>query len=434
MDDPLCRVSIHSAARPGVVDLALPRHAEVGLLLPDIVDLVAGDEASGTASQGWRLDRLCGGRCDESMTLHESGVSDGDVMVLSPVGAPVPGPLHEDPFRTVSDSAPGPAPHRGIPAGLWCCAGLVAVVALGYSGTRSGAPIPASGTALIGAAVCTIAAWRQDAMRSALHGFAVGFVGVAGFLAVPGDGAAPGVTLGAAAGFVAALWLLRAAHGDVWLLTAAATASASVAAVAAFSLVLPVGLAASGAMLGVLSLGMLGVAGRVAIALTGLRPPFPGDDLGAEPISQAAAVDGRAVFTGVVTGSAAATTMAVGAIAAGCASWMRGFALAATLAALLLCRTRLHADARCRAALGWCGLISATAAVALVTVSAPRYAGPAVVLAVALAGWCRARQGRRAAAWARGGDVAEYILLAAVVPLACWVADLYELVRSLSVG
>lgn len=437
MDDPLCRVSIQHARRQHVVDLVLPRHAELGLLLPDIVGLVADGAASDAAPQGWRLDRLRGGHCDESMTLHESGVSDGDVMVLSPVGAPAPGPLPEDAFRAVSGAEPGPESRPAISAGFWTCAGLASLIALGYSGIHGGAPMPATGTASISAAVCLIAAWRRDAMRSTLHGLAVGFICVAGFLAVPGDGGTPGVTLGAAAGCVASLWLLRTAGGDVCSLTAAATASAAVAAVASFSLMVSVDLAAWGAVLGALSLGVLSVAGRVTLVLSGLRPPFPGEGIGADPISAAAAAGGRDVFAGLVTGSATATTLAVVAIATGClgaATWLPGFAMVAVLAALLLLRTRCYADPRCRNALGWCGLICATAAVALATVSAPRYAGPAVVLTVALAGWCRAGQGKRASSWARGGDVAEYILLAAVVPLACWVADVYELVRSMSVG
>ncbi|WP_194166399.1 type VII secretion integral membrane protein EccD [Mycolicibacterium sp. P9-22] len=437
MDDPLCRVSIQSAVQPGTVDLALPRHAEVGLLLPDIVDLVTGDEASGTAAQGWRLDRLCGGHCDESMTLHESGVSDGDVMVLSPVGAPAPGPLHEDPFRTVSEAGPGPEPRRAVPARWWACAGVIAVIALGYSGTRGGAPMVAAGTALISAAVCVLVAWRHDAIRPTLHAVSVGFLSVAGFLAVPGDGGTPAVTFGAAGGCVASLWLLRAARGEVWSLTAATTSSAAVAAVSAFSLMVPVDLVASGAALGVLSLGVLSLAGPVTLALTGIRPPFPGERFGAEPVTQETATGGHAVFAGLVTGSAMAATLAVGAIAAGClagSSRLPGSALAAVLVALLLLRSRFYADSRCRAALGWCGLIGTATVVALATVSAPRYAGPAVVLAVALAGWCRAGRGERASAWARRGDVAEYVLLAAVVPLACWAADVYGLVRSLSVG
>ncbi|MDO0972641.1 type VII secretion integral membrane protein EccD [Mycolicibacterium frederiksbergense] len=436
MDDPLCRVSIQDARRPHLVDLALPRHAELGLLLPDIVGLVVGDEATDVAPQGWRLDRLRGGHCDESMTLHESGVSDGDVMVLSLVDAPAPGPLPENPFHTVSGAEAGPESRPAMSAGFWTCAGLAAVIALGYSGIHGGAPMPAAGTASLSAAVCLIVAWRRDAMRSTLHGLSVGFVCIAGFLAVPGAGGAPGVTFGAAAGCVAALWLLRTAGGDVCSLTAAATASAAVAVVAAFSLVVSVDLAAWGAVLGALSLAVLGAAGRVTLVLNGLRPPFPGEGI-ADPVSAASAAGAREVFAGLVTGSAAAITLAVGAITTGClgtTTWLPGFALAAALAALLLLRTRCYADRRCRTALGWCGLICAATAVALATVSAPRYAGPAVVLTVALAAWCRAGRGTRAASWARGADVAEYILLAGVVPLACWVAGVYEVVRSMSVG
>lgn len=438
MDDPLCRVSIQSPARPGVVDLALPRHAEVGLLLPDIVDLVAGGQAPGSTALGWRLDRLCGGRCDESMTLHESGVSDGDVMVLSPVGGPVPGPLHEDVFRCVSDAPSEPEPGRELPAGIFACAGLAAVITLGYAGTRGGAPTVTAGAAVASAAVCVAAVWRRDDRRALLHALAVGFIGVAGFLAVPGNALAPAVVLGAAAGCVASVWLLRAAGGDVRALTGSATACALVAAVSAFSLIVPAGLVASGALLGVLALGVLGVAGRLAMVLTGLRPPFPGDrdDIGAPPAPRTAAV-GRAVLAGLVTGSAVAATAAVIAIAAGClvgAPWLRGCVLTAVLALLLLLRSRFYADRRCRVALVWCGLISAATAAAVVTASVPRYAGPAVVLAVALAAWYRTGRIGRARHWARGGDIAEYLLLASVIPLACWAAGVYEAVRSLSLG
>ncbi len=66
--------------------------------------------------------------------------------------------------------------------------------------------------------------------------------------------------------------------------------------------------------------------------------------------------------------------------------------------------------------------------------SAPRYAGPAAVLAVALAGWWHAGRARRAPSWSRTADIAEYLLIAAVVPLACWVAGIYQVVRSLSIG
>ena len=419
--------------------MALPRHAEVGLLLPDIVGVVVTDEASDTAVRGWRLDRLRGGRCDESMTLHESGVSDGEVMVLSPVDAPVPGPLREDSFRTVSDCASESTSHQRVSSAFRACAGVVAVIALGYSGARGGAPLVAAGTALISAAVCVVAARRQETTRCTLHGWSVGFLCMAGFFVVPGGPGAPGLALGAAAGCASSIWLLRVGRGDVWLFTGMAAALALLAAVTAFALVVPVDLATSGAVLGVVALGALGMAGRLAVVLTGLRPSFPGDrdSAGVDEVSRSVAVGGHAVCTGLVAGSATAATMAAAAIAVGhlgATSWFRGCALTAVLAALLLLRSRLYADPRCRAALGWCGLLSAATAVALATVSVPRYAGPAVVLGVALAGWCRAGQGGRDSSWARGGDVAEYMLLATVVPLACWVCGGYELARSLSIG
>jgi type VII secretion integral membrane protein EccD len=435
MDDPLCRISIHNAVRPEVVDVALPRHAEVGLLLPDIVDLVIGNGAPAPA--GWRLDRLLGGPCDESMTLHESGISDGDVMVLSPVGTPAPGPLHDDPFRTVRD-AEGPEPGRDTSAARWACAGLIAVATLGYSGAHGGLPWLAAGTAVLGAAICILVAWRRPDVRVTVHGLCCGFVSVAGFLAVPGGAWAPGVALGAAAGCAVSVCLLRAADGDVWLLTATATAAALVTAATAVALVLPVDLAAAGAILGVLALAVLGAAGRLAITLTGLRPPLPGEGSGegAAPISAAAAAGGRTLGTGLVTGAGAAVT--VGAVAlvfddADGSSWPRRLMLAAVFAALLLLRIRFHADPRCRTALGWCGLVAASAALALATVSAPRYAGPVVVLTVALVAWSGTRHGERVL-WVRGADIAECVLLAAVVPLAGWVCGLYELVRSSSIG
>ena len=441
MDDPLCRISIQNAVRPEVVDVALPRHAEVGLLLPDIVDLVIGNgapaPAPAPAPAGWRLDRLLGGPCDESMTLHESGISDGDVMVLSPVGTPAPGPLHGDPFRTVRD-AEGPDPAGDTSAARWACTGLIAVAALGYSGAHGGLPWLAAGTAVLSAAICILVAWRRPEVGVTVHGLCVGFVSVAGFLAVPGDAWAPGVALGAAAGCAASVWLLRAAGGDVWLLTATATAAALVTAATAVALVLPVDLAAAGALLGVLALAVLGAAGRLAVALTGLRPPLPGEGSaeGAAPISAAAAVDGRTLCTGLVTGAGAAVTVGVAALVfdgADGPSWPRRLMLAAVLAALLLLRIRFYADPRCRTALGWCGLVAASAALALATVSAPRYAGPVVVLTVALAAWSGARRGERVL-WVRGADTAECVLLAAVVPLAGWVCGLYELVRSSSIG
>jgi hypothetical protein len=57
-----------------------------------------------------------------------------------------------------------------------------------------------------------------------------------------------------------------------------------------------------------------------------------------------------------------------------------------------------------------------------------------VVLTVALAAWCRFTRETTTPVWSRALDIVEYVLLAAAVPLACWVAGIYDVVRSLSVG
>lgn len=443
MDDVLCRVTIQCADEPRMVDLALPRHAQVGLLLPDIVDLVLGeDPPPDMAPRGWRLDRLRGGPCDEAMSLNECGVTDGDVMVLSAFTAPAPGPLPDDPFRTVSAAGQVAGPRTALPVGAWAGAGVVAVSALAYSGIVGGAPIIAAVTALCSAGAGLMIAHRlaDRAMRVILQAICIGFSCLSGFLAVPEGPALPGVVLGAAAGWLASIWLLRSRSGGELFFISSTTTLGLVAFVAAVSVALSVDLAALGAALGVLALGVLGAAARAAIVLAGLRPSLPGRSGGAgtDPVSEDAAIRGRNVFAGIVTGSTAAAALAVVGIAAGHlgdgAQWPRGVALSAVIAALLLLRTRFYVDPCPRAAAGWCGLIGATAAAALAIVSAPRYAGVVVVLGLALAAWFRSRRQATTPVWSRAVDVLEYGLLAAVVPLACWVIGIYELVRTLSVG
>lgn len=443
MDDLLCRVTIQCADEPRMVDVALPRHARVGLLLPDIVDLVLGDDAPpNTNPRGWRLDRLRGGPCDEAMSLHDSGVADGDVMVLSTFAAPVPGPLHEDPFRTVSTAGQRQAPRNAPPAGAWSGAGAAAVIALGYSGVVGDAPVVAAVAALGCAGAGLLIAYRlaDRAMRLVLQATCIGFCFVAGFLVVPGGPCLPSIVLGAAAGSLASIWLLRTGSGGDVFFTATATTFVLVTVVAAASVALSVGLAALGAALGVLSLGVLGVAGRVAMALAGLRPLLPGSQGGAAipQVAEDAAVRGRKIFAGLVAGSAAAAAVAVGMVAAGhladATGWPRGVALSTVIAALLLLRSRLYVDACPHAASACSGLISAAAAATLATASAPRYAGMVVVLTVALAARSRFKRQTSTPVWSRAVDLAEYGLLAAVVPLAFWVAGIYEVVRSLSAG
>lgn len=100
----------------------------------------------------------------------------------------------------------------------------------------------------------------------------------------------------------------------------------------------------------------------------------------------------------------------------------------------MLLRVRTHIDLRRRIALMVAGHIAVAAGVVLVVVSAPGQANWVCVLATAIGltalggavGVTLSPLARRAV------DLVEYLALAAVVPLACWVGGVYGLVRGLS--
>ncbi len=140
------------------VDLALPRNADVGLLVPSIVDLVRRDTAPAEVGR-WRLARIGGSLLDESMTLNENNVRDGDLLVLTAGEAPALRWVSLDPYRTVADaidSTHGPAPRIAAVAAMLCAAGIGAaalwwsgLITRGYGHLTTGALVAAA--AAIGA-------------------------------------------------------------------------------------------------------------------------------------------------------------------------------------------------------------------------------------------------------------------------------------------
>ena len=81
MPDPLCRLSV--AAGPHTVDLALPREAPVGLLLPSIVDLVHRGTVAADEGRQWHLSRVGQQRLDEATSLHDNAIRDGELLLLT---------------------------------------------------------------------------------------------------------------------------------------------------------------------------------------------------------------------------------------------------------------------------------------------------------------------------------------------------------------
>ncbi|MGW0161533.1 type VII secretion integral membrane protein EccD [Mycobacterium sp. NPDC003323] len=415
-------MTVQCARDARAVDLMLPRHARLGLLVADIVGMVV-DEEPGT--HGWRVDRLDGVRCDESVSLHDSGVRDGDVIVLAPQSAVSPGPLHDDVFRALTQPVDGP-PVGPLPAAGWTAAGMVAVAALILSGLFGGQTLLAAMIA-VGAALGCLTVSMRTGHSSATCLF-IGFGCAAAVLVVPGPPGQPHLLLTAAVGGTAAVVSARIAGADTRLCAALATCGASLAVVTAAASALSVDIAGQGAATAVVALGVLGASGRVALGLGKIRPRR-----GAAP---GVVVRGRHLLAGLVTGSAVAAAAGLAMVAAGClhgrVPWSPAALFGGIVSAILLLRMRLHVDPRCRGALGWCGLAGVAATLVPVLESAPRHAGWLAVAVFAAAVWCHVRGSATDPVLARTIEIVEYGLLAAVVPLACWVGGGYDVVRSAS--
>ena len=456
--DDLCRVTVQANHddRQIAVDLALPARTQVALLIPSIVDIACRDSLwpADAAARGWRLSHVGGPSLDESMTLSENDVRDGALVVLTTIDIPAPDPLVTELSDTVADvsarTADGDRAARviGGAACLWSsAAGALALVwsgiVTGAAGRTITASVIAAVTALAAVVLCRALSDRLPSLLLSIT--AVMFTAAVGFLAVPSGPGAPNLCLAAAAAAAMAILLVRVTGCDTVPLTAIATFSTLAATVAAASVAWTVSAQVAGTVLATASLGTLSVAARLSIMMARLSPAMPvaGDESEGDPTPTAGdreslAVRGHQTLTGLVMGASVAATAGVVVVASSChrdgGSWLGGAAFITVVGSALMLRAHSHADQHRRTALIVCGILSVTAAFTLIVVAAPRQASWAGVVA-AITGLGALRVVAHATinpVARRGVELLEYAALALVVPLACWVADLYGVVRSLS--
>lgn len=436
----LCRLTVYGGGDDGslAVDLALPRDADVGLLVPSIVDLVRRD-ADPAAGGRWRLVRIGGSPLDESMTLNENNVRDGDLLVLTARQAPALQWVTLDPYRTVADAIDhknGPAPRIIAVAALLCATGIGAgglwwsgLTARGYGYLMTGALVAAA------AAVGALASRRaHDALPCmALSVVAVVHAALVGFLAVPAGPSAANALLAATAAFATAIVLLRITRCGTPCLTTIATCAALTAATAAICVGWIVPVEAAGALLVVLSLAVLALAARLSIMVARLTPDLPGAD-------EAQVTLAHQTMTGLVAGSSAAAALGGSLVACGSLdggdSHLSASLFTAVVGLVLLLRARTHSEMSRRIALGAGGMVSVAAGVAVTIISEPGHAHWVTLLTAAAGaaalGWLHGYPA--SPVMRRSVEVVEYLSLAAVLPLACWVVGLYGLVRGLSLS
>jgi type VII secretion integral membrane protein EccD len=471
-----CRVTLLTPARR--VDVALPVDVPLAELVPMVLELI-GEPRRPHGLVGWRFSGASGGPLPPGATLESLGVPDGELLRFGPHLPAPAAPVFDDPVEAVaatagaSGPAAGPAVRAGVPvAGSVVAAGLVVLAARDAAGLTV---LPAVLLAASGAVACLVlasgAARRADleirraarpsgpdapgadstaGRRAGLAAVvaavcAVTLAAAAGWTALPGPAGAGQLLVAAAvAGTVAAVGqVLVRVIAPVLVAVVVAAVVLVVVALLRLWLVAPPAALAAGALTVALAVGPL--LGRVALRMAGLpQPSVPTDStelLAADRLDRLSPAEladrtdlARGHLAGLVAGTA--TVAAVAAVPVAAAGGWLGPVTAVVAIAVVGLRVRGFADAApARACL--VAALAGAAGVAGVLAAAggptPRLVvagvvGAAAVAAVAFTGRAEpvtSPVSRRAV------DLLESTLLAATVPLALGVMDVYALVRGL---
>ena len=449
----LCRVTVQTRCgnRSFAADLALPNGVELGEVLPAVVDIVGGDAETDMVTQRWVVSRLDGSVLDESKTLHENGVCDGDMLMVTTADTrPAVAGAH-DLCHAAADSSG--SKHDGrltqrmtAVACLWATGvGALSLACSGHSAVFSRAIIAAilAATATAGSIVAARVA-PEPLPALALGITAASFAAVAGFLTVPGGPAPPNFLLAAVVCAAVSIALRDFASQGATYFTAIAAFSATAAITAAIVTIWPTPAATTGAILAAASLALLSAATKLSIVLTGLSPAMPSaadeaaDNMSAS-VCVARAENGHRTLTGLLAGFSATAALGVVLVTVDhrSDSALSGIGLTAAVAIALLLRARQQMGVLRPITICSAGIVSATMTFILAVATVPQHAQwiclSAAVLGVGVL-WLTVASPctRFSPVMQRGVELVEYIALGLVVPMACWVGDVFGVVRELS--
>jgi type VII secretion integral membrane protein EccD len=409
--------------------------------MPSIVDIVHVSGGSAELGARWRLSRVGGFALEESMTLRDNAIYDGAVLLLTTTEVPPPAWVDLDPSHTLAQVHG--ANHdvmRAMPVVGCLTLSAFAATALVWPGAGAIAiRLAVGGAVAVAAAVSAVITHRvrPDPLLSLTLGVvAVMFAATVGFLAVPAGSAAAHALLASAAAMSVTTLLMRLIRSGTICLTAITTLMALAATVSACGIAWRLPSGATGAILASLALATLGLAPRLAIPLTGIGPPPPSIDTDEDPeVDPSRAVLAHHTLTGLVIGSSTSGVLGALVVAFGDLrdrgpSWA-AVVFTAVIGLVLLLRSRTYADAIRCTALASSGTACIVVCFALAFVATPQQAHWVCLLAAtagigALAGLFGITA---TPIMRRAIELTEYLALAAIVPLACWISGLYELVR-----
>lgn len=441
----LRRVSVHSGT--AVVDVTLPGETPVAVLIPSIVDIlkVRGCEAVLEAER-YHLVPLGASALDPLTTLEQQGIEDGAVLVLSRHADPPPAPRYDDVAVAVSAALEEANPPEGrarrrqavrlagaMAAGCLAGVGALALVRNawrhGIAGDIDAAGVLTSG-ALVALLLTAIACrtYRDPAAGLTLGVIATELAAVAGFIAVPGTPGVAHVLLAASAAAVTAVSANRTTGCGAVTLTAVSCAAIAIAVAASVGVFSAAPLRAVGAASALISLGLLGMAARMSIALAGLSPT-------SDRVDGVAAKANRADtwLTGLLAGlSSSAAVAAVVTVLAG-ANDLSCIAFSFLTSALLLLRARSEKGRR-MLVLVINGIVIAATAYGAAALRVPQHGPWIATSAVAVAG-AAMYLGFVAPAISlsplarRSAHLLECLALVALIPLTCWICGLYSAIE-----
>lgn len=418
------------AAPSGVVDVALPASTPVITFLPALADMAG---MGGLGARSPALCRVDGTALDTALSLADSGITNGDVLVMTWAQ---PSPARQPSFdaaRNLARPAPAQAASSAcdIAATVACgLTGLVAITFIGWSGARVASVIAATT-----AAACTSVGGFiiQRVPAPVKCGIVALLCGTAGSLAVPGGPSAANAVLGVTATATVAVLSAHLTHvSESWVVAVTVIAAAMATATVTAAL-LNGRLPAVGVGLAIVALCCLSGAARIAMVTVGIS--VPENEFGVRHADRAGRA--RDVTTGLTIGFSVLAGVGVAVTSLGTLLHDRSrigtVAFGAVATAALLLRVRADGTHAAWSITG--GLIGAGAVVTLVAATWPAYGAwlSAAVVAAPTAIWTiNATNSFRSPTLTRCLDFVGHATLAATVPLGLWVCGLYGFARELT--
>jgi type VII secretion integral membrane protein EccD len=451
-----CRVTVVGPQRR--VDLALPARIPFAELFPAVADYAGLDQdAARQAPAGWVLQRLGQAPFPLEATPLQAGLRDGELIYLRPREAQLPEPAFDDVADVIAAGigdrpdrwGPGETRRTALGAAALALAGGAAALLLGGPPWADAAVAAGALAVLLLAGAATASRVAGDAGAGAVLGYAAlpyaflgGLLGPAGTASLAHFGA-----LGMLSGFAAALLAAAAAAVAVADGAGVFLGAAGAALLGAGGAWLDygfgsVGPAGAAALMAAVALGLTTLIPAAAFRVGRLMlPPVPRDAgelrrdtltvQGSEVLSRTAAAD-RAV-TGMVSGIGLAGGAAEVALALG-HGWLPRL-MCGVLGCALLLRSRVFRGRAQRLWLqgpGYGGLVLLAVAAGhgrvIAVTLVPLAAGAAILAGAGI--WLSAH--RPSPFWGRAAEIADMLLVIALIPLALGVASVFGDIRGLS--